>query len=85
MEKGYIDHIFLASALIASEFSASRFFCFNLGTHYISCVDSGVGLDNMEKCKFFTLPGFEQRPLGPIYIAIQTVLLRHSPSVIRQK
>jgi hypothetical protein len=34
------------------------------GTHFIcGWVDPGAGLDDMEKCKFFTLPGLELPPL----------------------
>jgi hypothetical protein len=35
------------------------------GTHWIEgWVDLRAGLDNLEKRKLFTLPGFELRPLG---------------------
>jgi hypothetical protein len=35
------------------------------GTHWIGvCVDPRAGLDDVEKRKFFTLPGLELRPLG---------------------
>jgi hypothetical protein len=35
------------------------------GTHWIGgWVDSRAGLDDVEKRKFLTLPGFELRPLG---------------------
>jgi hypothetical protein len=35
------------------------------GIHWIGgWVDLRAGLDNLEKRKFFTLPGFELQPLG---------------------
>jgi hypothetical protein len=62
--------IFLTSALVVGEWSASRPCCFNpgeraFGTHWIgSWVSPRAGLDYMEKRKFLTLPGLELRPLG---------------------
>jgi hypothetical protein len=53
-------HIFLTSALVGGEWSASRPGRFTpgeraLGTHWIGgCVGPRAGLDNMEKAKFFT-------------------------------
>jgi hypothetical protein len=56
-------HIFLTSALVGGEWSASRPGRFTLGkrapcTHWIG------SLDDVEKRKFLTLPGLELRPLG---------------------
>jgi hypothetical protein len=63
-------HVFLTSALAGSEWSAS---CSgNLtprervpDTHWIgSFVDPREGLNDVEKRKFFAIPGLEHRPLG---------------------
>jgi hypothetical protein len=62
-------HIFLTSALVGGEWSASRPCRFTPlrkapGSHCIgSWVDSRVGLENVEKKKFFTLPGLQLLPL----------------------
>jgi hypothetical protein len=56
-------HIFLTSALVGGEWSASRPCRFTPGTHFIGrWVDPRAGLDNMEKWKFFVLPGLELPP-----------------------
>jgi hypothetical protein len=58
-------HIFLISALAAGEWSASRPGRFAPGerapgTHAIAgWVDPRAGLDDVEKRKFFTLPGLK--------------------------
>jgi hypothetical protein len=63
-------HIFLASALVGVEWSASRPCRFTPeerapGTHWIGgWVGPRAGLDNVEKRKFLTLPSLELRPLG---------------------
>jgi hypothetical protein len=58
-------HIFLTSTLLGGEWSASRSGRFTPGTHWIGgWVDPTAGLDDMEKKKFLTLPGFELLPLG---------------------
>jgi hypothetical protein len=58
-------HIFLISALVGDEWSTSRPGRFTPGTHWIGCwVDLRAALDDLEKRKFLTLPGFELRPLG---------------------
>jgi hypothetical protein len=58
-------HIFLISELVGGERSASRYWCFTLGTYWIGgWVDPRVGLEYVEKRKFLTLPGLELRPLG---------------------
>jgi hypothetical protein len=63
-------HIFLISALAGGEWSASRPVHFTPGerapgTHWIGgWVDPTAGLDDVEKRKFFTLPGLELRSLG---------------------
>jgi hypothetical protein len=60
----------LITALVGGEWSASRPDCFTpgeraLGTHWIGdWVDPKVGLDDVEKKKFLTLPGPELRLLG---------------------
>jgi hypothetical protein len=62
-------HVFLTSALIGGEWSASHPGRFTPGkraprTHWIgSWVDPRAGLDDVEKRKFLTLPGLELRPL----------------------
>jgi hypothetical protein len=56
-------HIFLTSALVGGEWSASRPCCFTPGTHFIGgWVDPRAGLDDMEKWTFFTLPGLKLPP-----------------------
>jgi hypothetical protein len=63
-------HIFLASALIGGEWSASCPYRFTPGekapsTYWIGgWVDPRVGLDDVENRKFLTLPGRELRSLG---------------------
>jgi hypothetical protein len=58
-------HIFLTSALVAGEWSASRSGRSTPGTHWIGgWVDLRVGLDDVEKWKFLPPPGLELRPLG---------------------
>jgi hypothetical protein len=69
---GVVDvyvHIFLTTTLVGGEWSASRPSRYIPGrsprTHWIGgWVHPGAGLDNVEKRKFFTLPGLELRPLG---------------------
>jgi hypothetical protein len=62
--------IFLTSALVGGEWSASRPGHFTTGerapgTHWIGgWVDPTAGLDDVEKRKFLVLPGLEIRPLG---------------------
>jgi hypothetical protein len=57
--------IFLTSALVGGEWSASRSGRFTPGerapdTHWIrGWVDPRAGVDDVEKKKFFTLPGLE--------------------------
>jgi hypothetical protein len=61
---GYIDHIFLTSALVGGEWSASRPGRFTPGIHWIGgWVDRRAGLDDFEKRKFLTLQGLKLRPL----------------------
>jgi hypothetical protein len=63
-------HVFLTSALVGGESSASRPGRFTPGerapgTHWIGgSVGSRAGLDDAERRKFLTLPGLELRPLG---------------------
>jgi hypothetical protein len=62
--------IFLTSALVGGEWSASRPCRLTpgerfLGTHWIGgWVVPRAGLDDVEKKKLLTLPGQELRPLG---------------------
>jgi hypothetical protein len=62
--------VFLTSALVGGEWSASRPDRFTLeeraaGAHWIGgWVDPRAGLDDMEKGKFLTLQGLELRRLG---------------------
>jgi hypothetical protein len=58
-------HIFLTSALVGGEWSASRLGRFTPGTHWIGgFVGPRASLDDVEKWKFLTLSGLELRPLG---------------------
>jgi hypothetical protein len=63
-------HIFLTSTLAGGEWSASRPGRFTPvekvpGTFSVGgSVGSRAGLDDLEKRKFFTLPGLELRPFG---------------------
>jgi hypothetical protein len=63
-------HIYLTSALVGGEWSASRPGRFPPGesapgTHWIrGWVDPRTGLDDVEKRKFVTLQELELRPLG---------------------
>jgi hypothetical protein len=63
-------HIFLTSALVGGEWSDSRPCRFTPGerapgTHWIGgWMDPRAGLNDVEKRKFFTLPGLEVQPLG---------------------
>jgi hypothetical protein len=60
-------HIFLTSALVEGEWSASRPGHFTpweraTGTHWIGgSVDPRIGLDDMKKRNFLPLPGLELR------------------------
>jgi hypothetical protein len=54
-------HIFVTSALVRGEWSASWPSRFTPGTLW---VDPRAGMDDAEKKKFLTLPGLELRPLG---------------------
>jgi hypothetical protein len=64
MGSGCKDHIFLTSALVGGEWSTSRPGRFTPGERAPGgWVDLRGGLDDLEKRKLFTLPGFELRPL----------------------
>jgi hypothetical protein len=53
-------HIFLTSALVGGEGSASRPGRFTPGRHWIEgWVGPTAGLDNVEKIRFLTLPGLK--------------------------
>jgi hypothetical protein len=62
-------HVFLTSALVGGEWSASRPGRFTPGesapvTHWIEgWVDPRTGLDDVERKQIFSLPGLELRPL----------------------
>jgi hypothetical protein len=68
--------VFLTSALVGGEWSASRFGRFTPGerTPGIHWIGGWVGrrtcLDNMEERKFLPLPGLELRPVGPTRIQL---------------
>jgi hypothetical protein len=58
-------HIFLASALVGGEWSASPLGKEPLGTHWIEAGWAPrAGLDDVDKIKFLTIPGLEFRPLS---------------------
>jgi hypothetical protein len=67
---GGMHHVFLISALVGREWSASRPDRFTPGgkvpgTHWIGdWVSLRTGLNYVEKRKFLTLPGLELRPLS---------------------
>jgi hypothetical protein len=79
-------HIFLTSALVLGEWSASRTGSFTHGergpgTHWIGgWVGPRVGLDDVEKRNLLTLPGFELRPLGRPARSQSLYRLRYSGS-----
>jgi hypothetical protein len=67
---GCIIHIFLTSALVEGEWSASRPYRFTPGerapsTHWLGgWVEPRAGMDDAGKKKFLNLPELELRPLG---------------------
>jgi hypothetical protein len=68
--KAYVYiNVFLASALVGGEWSASRPGCFTpgeiaLGTYWIrGWVGPRVSLDDVDRRQIFSLSGFELRPL----------------------
>jgi hypothetical protein len=69
-EVDVLIHIFLTSALVGGEWSASRLGSCTPGErapgiHWIGgWVDPRAGLDDLERRKFLTLPGLELRPLS---------------------
>jgi hypothetical protein len=81
-------HIFLTSALVGGEWSASRLGRFTPeesapGNHRIGgWVDPRAGLDDVEKRKFLNLRGLELQPLGLPARSQPLYRLRHpgSPS-----
>jgi hypothetical protein len=88
-EYGGVDlyiHIFLTSALVGGEWSASRPCCFTprertLGIHWIGgWVCPRAGLDDMEKRKCLTLSGLELRPLSRPARSQSLYLLRYPGS-----
>jgi hypothetical protein len=74
-------HIFLTSALVGDEWSASRPGRFTPverapGTHWIeSLVNPRASLDNLEKRKFLTLPGLELR-LPLLFAKLRNIIFR---------
>jgi hypothetical protein len=70
-------HIFLTSALVGGEWSTSRPGRITPGerapsTQWIGgWVDLRAGLDDLEKRKFFSLPGLELRPPTAIATAVK--------------
>jgi hypothetical protein len=88
-ENWCIDPYFLlTSAVAACELSASRPCRFTFGerptcTHWIECwADPRVGLDDLEKRTFLTLPGLELRPLRRPARSQSLCWLRHPRSLI---
>jgi hypothetical protein len=62
---GVLTHVFLTSALVGGEWSASRPGRFTPGTHWIGgWVGPRTGLDGVEMREILTLSGLELRPLG---------------------
>jgi hypothetical protein len=64
---GVVDvyiHIFLTLALVGAEWSASRPGRLTPSTHWIGGWVGPRAHQDVEKRKFFTLPGLELRPLG---------------------
>jgi hypothetical protein len=76
-------HIFLTSALAGGEWSTWRPWCFTPGetapgVHWLGgWVVPKVGLDDVEKRKFLTLPGLELRSLGRLASSQSLYLLRY--------
>jgi hypothetical protein len=69
-------HIFLTSALVGGEWSASRPCRFTPGKENFigGWVDPRTGLDDMEKWKFFTIPGLELS----LPLVVQSVASRYT-------
>jgi hypothetical protein len=57
-------HIFLTSALVGGEWSASRPAALSPGKEPPVPIGQEAGLDDVEKRKFLTLPGLEPQTLG---------------------
>jgi hypothetical protein len=80
-------HVFLTSALVADDWSASCSYRVTFGKDPIiewkgSWVNTRVDLDYMKKWKFLTLPGFElwpPRSSSPYPVAIRNALLQLFP------
>jgi hypothetical protein len=72
-------HVFLTSAVVEDEWSASRLCRFTPGerapgTHWIGgWVGPIAGLDDVEKRKFLTLPGLKLQPLGLRYPGVASI------------
>jgi hypothetical protein len=84
-------YILLTSAVFEGEWSASRHGRFTPGkrapgTHWIGgWVSPKAGLDDVEKRKFFTLPGLELRPLRRPARSQSLYRLRYPSSIINLK
>jgi hypothetical protein len=83
-------YIFLSSAPVGGEWVVLRPGPFTpeeraAGAHCIGgCVDSRAGLYNVEKRKFFTLPGLEVRPLSHPVHSQSLYRLRYRSSQFRK-
>jgi hypothetical protein len=83
-------HVFLASALVGGEWSASRSYCLTPppresahSTHWIGgWVNPRVGLDVMEKRTFLTLPALELRTLSRPERSQSLYRLRYRVSIV---
>jgi hypothetical protein len=61
-------HVFLTSALVGGEWSASRPGRFALGTHWIGgWVGPRTGLDDVQRRNILPLPGLELQPVVSRY------------------
>jgi hypothetical protein len=81
-------HVFLSSALVGGEWSASRPGCITRGerapgTHWIGgWVDPRTGLDDVERRKFLPLPRLELRSLCPPARSQSLYRLRYPGSLL---
>ena len=74
-------HTVLTLALVGGETSALRPCRFTHGTNWTAgWVGPRVGLDDVEKRKFLTIPGLELRPLGRPACSQSLYRLRYPPN-----
>jgi hypothetical protein len=74
-------HIFLTTAFVGGEWSASRPGRFTHGTHWIEgWVSPRTGLDDVEKRRFLTLPELELGSLGRPARSLSLYRMRYSGS-----